>query len=115
MPLTDTAIKAFKPESKPKKYADGQGLHLLVQPAGAKLWCFRYRFGGKEKMLSFGSYPEVSLKVARQRRDEARELLAQDIDPSAARPPLQPVKQGPRVVLVDQKLTTPQGSVAGRN
>ena len=85
MPLTDTAIKAFKPEAKARKYADGQGLHLMVQPTGGKLWRFRYRHDGKEKMLSLGVYPDVSLKAARILRDEARELLAQGIDPSAAR------------------------------
>lgn len=85
MPLTDTAIKAFKPEAKPRKYADGGGLFLLVQPHGSKLWRMKYRFDGKEKLLSFGDYPAVSLRAARARREDARELLAQGIDPSEHR------------------------------
>ena len=83
MPLTDTAIKNAKPGAKPVKLSDEKGLFLLIAPAGGKWWRLKYRFGGKEKLLSLGTYPEVSLKDARQRRDDARKLLASDVDPSA--------------------------------
>lgn len=80
-PLTDTAVKNAKPKSGPYKLFDGGGLFVLVTPAGGKLWRMKYRFGGKEKSLSLGAYPDVGLKEARRRRDEARELIAQSIDP----------------------------------
>jgi len=82
MPLTDTEIKKLKPQAKPYKKADGDGLTLLVQPTGAKWWRFRYYHAGKERMLSFGTYPDISLAQARGKRDEAKKLLAEGIDPS---------------------------------
>jgi integrase len=85
MLLTATAIRNAKHKDKPLKLPDGAGLFLLVQPSGAKWWRFRYRFEGKEKMLSLGTYPEVSLKDARERRDDARKMLASGIDPSENR------------------------------
>jgi integrase len=85
MPLSDTAIRNAKPQGKPYKMYDAGGLFLIVTPAGGKWWRFKYRFGGKEKLLSLGVYPDVGLKDARRRRDDARELLAQDVDPSAQR------------------------------
>ncbi len=85
MPLTDTQIKGAKPESKPRKLADEKGLYLLLQPTGGKLWRLKYRFNGKEKLLALGAYPEVGLKDARGRREEARKLLAEGIDPGAQR------------------------------
>jgi len=85
MPLTDTAIRKAKPEAKPRKMFDERGLFLLVSPKGGKWWRFKYRFDGKEKQLSLGVYPDVSLKDARDRRDDARKLLANDIDPSENR------------------------------
>jgi len=81
LPLSDTKIRNAKPQSKEVKLFDGGGLFLLVTPSGGKLWRFKYRFGGKEKQLTFGSYPEISLADARQRRDDARKLLANDVDP----------------------------------
>ncbi len=81
MPLSDIAIRALVPGDKPIKKADEKGLFLLLQPSGGKLWRFKYRFDGKEKKLSFGRYPEISLKEARRRRDEARQTLAMGIDP----------------------------------
>lgn len=86
MALTDTAVKNFKPSDKAtgEKHSDGQGLYLHVKPAG-KYWRMSYRFAGKQKLLSLGVYPAVSLAKARQRRDKARELLAEGIDPSAAK------------------------------
>src|SRR5450631_4235379 len=85
MPLTEVAARNAKPGERPLKLFDGQGLYLLVQPRGAKLWRLKYRFSGKEKLLSFGSYPEVSLKEARRRRDKAREHLRDEQDPSELR------------------------------
>ncbi|EDZ67297.1 hypothetical protein NOC27_624 [Nitrosococcus oceani AFC27] len=85
MPLTDTTIRNAKPGDKAKKLFDSGGLYLEVAPSGGKWWRLKYRFGGKEKRLSLGVYPEVSLKDARERRDEARKLLANEIDPSENR------------------------------
>jgi len=85
MPLTDTAIRNAKPADKARKLFDGGGLYLEVAPSGGKWWRLKYRYGGKEKRLSLGVYPDVSLKDARERRDEARKLLANDIDPSEHR------------------------------
>jgi len=81
MPLTELEVKYAARRGKPYKLADGGGLHVLVQPSGSKLWRMKYRFAGKEKLLSFGKYPDVSLVAARARRNEARELLAQGHDP----------------------------------
>ena len=83
--LTETKIRNAKPRERPYKLADGGGLTLLVRPNGAKLWRFRYRFHGAENMLSVGAFPDVGLALARERRDDARKLLARDVDPSAAR------------------------------
>jgi integrase len=85
MALTDTAIRSTKPGSKPLKLSDERGLFLLVTPAGGKWWRLKYRFNGKEKLLSLGVYPDTSLKDARTRRDEARKLLAEGVDPSENR------------------------------
>lgn len=82
MALTDTAIKALKPTNRPTKHSDSGGLFLLVNPAGSKLWRLAYRYDGKQKGLTFGSYPAVSLADARRKRDEAKALLAKSIDPS---------------------------------
>ncbi len=80
--LTVLAIEKLKPKEKPYKVSDGNQLSLIVEPAGAKLWRLRYTFGGKEKMLSLGSFPEVSLADARGKRDEALTQLANGINPS---------------------------------
>lgn len=85
MALTDTTIKTAKAKDKPYKLADEKGLFLLVSPNGSKVWRQKYRFEGKEKLLAHGSYPDVSLKSARLKRDEAREQLASGIDPSEHR------------------------------
>ena len=82
MPLTDTHIKTVKYTGKPKKYFDGGGLFLFVSATGSKLWRMAYRFEQKEKLLSFGEYPTVSLKDARERREEAKKMLANGIDPA---------------------------------
>lgn len=83
--LTDTAIRKAKVAGKPLKLFDGGGLFILVAPTGGKLWRLKYRFAGKEKLLSLGGYPEVSLADARLARDEARKLLHEGTDPSAKR------------------------------
>lgn len=82
MPLTDTTIRSAKPAEKPVRLFDGGGLYLEISPAGGKLWRLKYRFGGKEKRLALGAYPEISLKDARERREAARKLLANEVDPS---------------------------------
>jgi integrase len=85
MPLTDTSIRNAKPGEKPIKLFDERGLFLLVTPTGGKWWRFRFMFDGKEKLLSLGVYPDVSLKDARERRDEARKLVANGVNPSENR------------------------------
>lgn len=86
MALTDTAIRqTAKPKDKPYKLADGGGLHLYVTPKGSRLWRWKYRHEGKEKLMSFGAYPEVSLAQARELHRQARETLAAGIDPMASR------------------------------
>lgn len=85
MPLTDTAIRNTKPSTKPLRLFDGGGLYLEVSPTGGKWWRIKYRFAGKEKRLSLGTYPDVNLKAARERRDELRKLLADSIDPAENR------------------------------
>ena len=85
VPLTDMQVLKVKPQDKPKMLFDGGGLYLLVTPSGGKLWRFKYRFDNKSKTMAFGTYPEISLLDARQRRDDARRLLANNIDPSAVR------------------------------
>lgn len=100
MPLTDTAVKNAKPGRKPsgertdKPYAmtDGGGLWLQVHPTGAKYWRYSYRYCGREKLLSLGVYPDISLKKARDRHAELRRLLADGVDPSANRKALKAAK-----------------------
>lgn len=81
MPLTDTNIRNIKPAAKVQKLFDGGGLYLHIAVTGSKLWRMAYRFDGKQKLLSFGAYPAVSLKQVRELRDEAKELLAVGVDP----------------------------------
>ncbi len=82
MPLTDREIKTAQPREKAYKLSDEKGLFVQVSPKGSKLWRMKYRFEGKEKLLSIGAYPEITLKGARLKRDEARSDLAMGIDPS---------------------------------
>lgn len=81
MPLSDTAVRKAKAKDKEVKMYDGGGLYLLITPSGGKLWRCKYTFGGKEKLLAFGAYPIISLQDARERRDAAKKLLANNIDP----------------------------------
>ena len=83
MPLTDTYIRSLKAADKEQKHFDGGGLYLSIPKTGKKLWRMAYRFNQKTKLLSFGEYPVVSLKDARDRREEAKKLLANGIDPGA--------------------------------
>lgn len=82
MKLNDVAVRKAKPTDKSYRMADGGGMYLEVMPNGSKYWRMKYRIEGKEKRLAFGVYPDVSLALARERRDDARKLLAQGIDPS---------------------------------
>jgi len=81
--LTEAAVKGAKPSTKPRKLYDERGLFLFIPPTGARLWRLKYRLHGKEKLLALGAYPDVSLKRAREKRDDARRLIADGIDPSA--------------------------------
>lgn len=85
MPLTDTVIRKAKTSEKTRRLFDGGGLYIEISPAGGKLWRLKYRYSGKEKRLALGIYPEVSLAQARKRREAARELLADGIDPGEDR------------------------------
>jgi len=82
MSLTNTAIKTARPQAAPYKLYDEKGLYLLIDPKGGRLWRLKYRFNGKEKKLAIGAYPEIGLKEARDKRDDARSLLAVGVDPS---------------------------------
>jgi len=96
--LTNTAVFSAKARAKPYKMFDGEGLLLFVTPSGSKLWRLKYRFGGKEKLLTLGRYPAISLADARALKFEARKLLAQGIDPGAA-------KQASKEKAVEEALT----------
>jgi sugar-specific transcriptional regulator TrmB/DNA-binding CsgD family transcriptional regulator len=85
MSLTKAGIQAVRPTGKTRRLFDGGGLYLELSPVGGKWWRFRYRFEGKEKRLSFGTYPSTSLKGARVQRDAAQELLQAGVDPGAQR------------------------------
>ncbi|WP_172461884.1 tyrosine-type recombinase/integrase [Dyella jiangningensis] len=85
MPLTDTSIRKTKASDKPLKLSDGAGLYLLLNPNGSRWWRFDYRNGGKRKTLSMGTYPDTGLADAREKRNEARRLLAAGVDPGEHR------------------------------
>lgn|SRR3990167_2339672 len=85
MPLKDATCRNAKPREKAYKLADEKGLYLFIKPNGTKLWRLKYRFLGKEKSLSIGIYPDVSLQAARNARDNARTQLADKIDPGLAK------------------------------
>ena len=99
MPLSDTQIKNLKSGPKAQRLFDGGGLYLEVAPSGGKWWRLKFRFDGKEKRLSLGTYPDTGLADARKKRDEARKKLAGGIDPSAAR-------QADKAGRMAQKLNT---------
>ena len=85
MPITDVLIRNAHPSGRSLRLFDGGGLYLEVAPSGSKYWRLKYRYAGREKRLALGVYPETGLKLARERRDDARKLLANGVDPSAAR------------------------------
>ncbi len=85
MALTDTEIRKARTRGNAYRLSDGGGLYLFVTPAGGKLWRWKYRFDGREKLMTFGSYPDVALSLARERHAEARKLLANGVDPMAER------------------------------
>ena len=93
MSLSDAKVRNAKPRAKPYKIADGEGLFLLIMPGGSKYWRLKYSFAGKEKVLALGVYPGVNLRVARERRAQARELLAAGSDPGEAK------KEAKRLVI----------------
>lgn len=95
MPLTNTQCRNAGPKDKPYKLSDGGGMYLEVMPNGSKYWRLKYRWLGKEKRLAFGVYPTITLAEAREKRDAARKLLANDIDPSDAK------KQAKRQAVTD--------------
>ena len=85
MALTDTAVRNAKPKDKPYKLADAQGLYLLVNPKGSKLWRIKYRMNGVERKLALGGYPDITLAGARTARDTARKQMAEAVDPNAVK------------------------------
>ena len=85
MLLTATKIQNTAPRKKAVRLFDGRGLYLEIAPTGSRWWRFKYRFAGKEKRISLGVYPDVGLKKARDKREEMRRLVADGVDPSAAR------------------------------
>jgi len=85
MPMTDMQVRTAKPGDKPHRLYDTGGLYLEISPSGGKLWRLKYRFTGKERRMALGKYPEVGLADARIRRDQARKLLADGIDPGAVK------------------------------
>jgi len=85
MGLSDAQIRGLRPKEKQYKVSDGGGLYLHITPSGGKLWRFKYRFGGKEKSLSLGVYPDLKLADARKKHRQAREQLANGVDPATAK------------------------------
>ena len=83
--LTSSKINSLKPKEKPYKVSDAHGLHILIRPSGTKTWRQKYRFNGREKLLTHGKYPFTTLADARKLRDEALALLEKGIDPSKAK------------------------------
>ena len=97
--LTRIKIESVKPSSKRQRIFDGRGLYLEIAPSGGRWWRFKYRFAGKEKRISLGVYPEIGIKEARERRDDARKKLAANIDPGAQR-------KAEAIALVENKENT---------
>lgn len=99
MALTDITLREAKPKEKAYKLTDAGGLYLWIAPTGLKSWRMKYRFQGKEKILTIGKYPQTSLKQARNARADAKALLSEGIDPSAH-------KQAIKHSASDQSATT---------
>jgi integrase len=94
MPLSDVTVRKAKGADKPYRLSDEKALYLQVEPNDSKYWRMNYRFDGKQKTLALGAYPDVTLKVARERRDEARRLMTDGIDPAAAKAAAKASKAG---------------------
>lgn len=92
--LTVAEIKAIKPQEKTKRYTDAKRMYLEVTPKGGMYWRMKYDFGGKEKLLALGTYPDVSLAEARVKRDDAKKLISQGIDPNAAKKEAKIIESG---------------------
>lgn len=103
MPLSEAACRNAKPRDRAYKLTDGDGLYLLVQPNGSRLWRMNYRFGGKQKTLAFGAYPTVLLGSARERRLTARRILERGLDPSTIPDPDAPLPGGPTFEAVARR------------
>ena len=101
MALSDTSVRNAKPAAKPTRLFDSGGLYLEIAPSGGKWWRLKYRHDDKEKRLSLGTYPDTGLKVARERRDAARKLIAEGIDPSAARQAAKQAKRRDALITVE--------------
>ena len=102
--LTEAGIRSAKPKSKPYKLTDSEGLYLLINKNNSRWWRFKYRIDGKEKLLSFGVYPDVSLKLARDQRDAARKQLAMGINPSEHRQTTKQAKEDSFQAVADEWL-----------
>ena len=109
--LTEMRVRAAKPAEKPYKLFDERGLFMLVTTAGGRLWRFRYWLGGLEKLLALGTYPDVSLKRAREKRDDARRALADGIDPGAKRRAESDAKTNTFSAVADEWLLTKKASL----
>ena len=112
MKLTDTAIRNSKAGERPTKLFDGEGLYLLVNPSGSRGWRFKYYFNGREKLLSLGPYPEITLKVARDRRLEARRLVEMGTDPSVQRQAERAAQSDTFELLAREWLEVQRGSLS---
>jgi hypothetical protein len=110
MPLTDVSVRNAKAGESPLGLFDGQGLYLLAKPQGGNHWRLKYRFAGKEKLLSFGSFPDVTLKEARQRRDKARQQAGTTAAPRE--PQREPLGQG-RAPTRERVQPRPAGHATG--
>lgn len=109
--LTEARIRAAKPAEKPYKLFDERGLFMLVTTAGGRLWRFRYRLGGVEKLLTLGACPNVSLKRAREKRDDARRNVADGIDPGAKRRAEHDAELNTFVAVADEWLLTKKNAL----
>ena len=111
MPLTDTAIRAALKLAGRRKITDGAGLFLLINPPREPAWRLKYRIDGREKLLSLGRLKDVPLKRAREKRDEARRLIADGVDPSAARKAAKLARADTFVAVADEWLATRKGAL----
>ena len=112
MSLSEVTIRAAKPKDRQYKVYDEKGLYLLVKPSGGRLWRFKYVYGGIEKLLSLGAYPDVPLKVARERRDEARRQVAAHVDPSVQRRAEKSSRANTFAALADEWLESKRKSLS---